>query len=37
LAFFGINGCKAVEPGAFKVWIGGDSNATLEAGFSIIE
>ena len=37
LAFFGINNCKIVEPGAFKIWVGGDSNATLEAGFSVIK
>jgi len=37
LAFFGINNRKTVEPGAFKVWVGGDSNATLEASFSVIK
>ena len=37
LAFWGIDNRKVIEPGAFKVWIGGDSNATLEAGFSIVK
>jgi beta-glucosidase len=37
LAFYGIDGKRKAEPGAFKVWVGGDSNATLEADFSIIE
>ena len=37
LAFFGIDNRRVVEPGAFKVWVGGDSNATLEAGFSVVK
>jgi len=28
---------KVVEPGAFKLWIGGDSNADLEGDFKIIK
>lgn len=35
LAFYGIDGIKKAEPGAFKVWVGGSSEATLEADFSI--
>lgn len=37
LAFFGIDNKKVAEPGAFKLWVGGDSNATLETGFSIVQ
>ncbi|MDR2805289.1 MAG: beta-glucosidase BglX [Dysgonamonadaceae bacterium] len=37
LAFWGIDGTKKVEPGAFKLWVGGDSNSGLEADFSIAE
>ena len=37
LAFFGNDNIRHVEAGAFKVWVGGDSNATLEAGFSVIK
>ena len=37
LAFWGIENRKVIEPGAFKVWVGGDSNATLEAGFSVVK
>ena len=37
LAFFGLDNRKVVEPGAFKVWVGGDSNATLEARFSVVK
>lgn len=37
MAFFGINNSKAVEPGAYKVWVGGDSNATLGVDFSVIK
>ena len=37
LAFYGIDMKRTAEPGAFKVWVGGDSNATLEADFNIIE
>lgn len=37
LAFFGIDNRRKVEPGAFKVWVGGDSNATLESAFSVIK
>ena len=37
LAFFGIDSRKVVEPGAFKVWVGGDSNATLEAEFTVVK
>ena len=37
LAFFGLDNRRVVEPGDFKVWIGGDSNASLETGFSVIK
>ncbi len=26
-----------VEPGAFRLWVGGDSRASLEAGFEVVE
>ena len=35
LAFWNIDMKKVVEPGQFKLWVGGDSNATLEAAFSV--
>ena len=34
LSFYGRSG-RRVEPGAFKVWIGADSTAQLETGFSV--
>jgi beta-glucosidase len=37
LAFWGIDGTKKTEPGVFKLWVGGDSNASLEADFSMVE
>ena len=37
LAFWNIDMKKVVEPGQFKLWVGGDSNASLEAAFSVIE
>ncbi|MDR1226151.1 MAG: glycoside hydrolase family 3 C-terminal domain-containing protein [Prevotellaceae bacterium] len=35
LAFYGIDMKKAAEPGAFKLWVGGDSNAKLEVEFDL--
>lgn len=35
LSFYGRDGKRRVEPGDFKVWVGGDSGATLEAGFRV--
>jgi beta-glucosidase len=35
LAFFGLDNEKKAEPGVFTLWVGGDSNATLGADFSI--
>lgn len=35
LGFAGRGGRWRVEPGAFKVWIGGDSTADLEASFRV--
>jgi beta-glucosidase len=37
LAFYGIDNCRKVEPGAFKVWVGGDSNATLGGDFMVVK
>ena len=37
LAFWNIDMKKVVEPGKFKLWVGGNSEATLEADFSVIE
>ncbi|MDR2362281.1 MAG: glycoside hydrolase family 3 C-terminal domain-containing protein [Prevotellaceae bacterium] len=37
LAFFGRDLVRRVEPGAFTVWVGGDSNASLSGGFFIPE
>jgi beta-glucosidase len=37
LAFYGIDGCRKVEQGVFKVWVGGDSNATLGSEFMVIK
>ncbi|MDR2927917.1 MAG: beta-glucosidase BglX [Cytophagaceae bacterium] len=37
LAFWGIDLKRIVEPGAFKLWVGGNSDATLEADFEIVE
>ena len=35
LAFYGIDMKEVAEPGAFKLWIGGDSNTKLETGFTL--
>jgi beta-glucosidase len=35
LAFYGIDMKETAEPGDFKLWIGGDSTATLETGFTL--
>jgi beta-glucosidase len=35
LSFYGRDGKRRVEPGNFKVWVGGDSAATLEGGFRV--
>jgi len=35
LSFYDRSGKLVVEPGKFKVWIGGDSQATLEGQFSV--
>ncbi len=35
LSFYGRDGKRRVEPGDFKVWVGGDSAAKLEAGFRV--
>ncbi|MDR0541701.1 MAG: beta-glucosidase BglX [Dysgonamonadaceae bacterium] len=37
LAFWGLDGTKKAEPGMFKLWVGGDSNASLEADFSVMK
>jgi len=37
LAFYGIDNRKIVELGDFKIWVGGDSNAILEADFSVVK
>lgn len=36
LSFFGTNGKRRVEPGAFKVWIGGDCRADMEISFQVL-
>jgi beta-glucosidase len=36
LGFHGVDNAYVVEPGAFKVWVGGSSNADLEGDFSVI-
>ncbi len=35
LAFYGLTMQETTEPGAFKLWIGGDSNAALETVFTL--
>ncbi|MDR2145732.1 MAG: glycoside hydrolase family 3 C-terminal domain-containing protein [Tannerella sp.] len=35
LAFFGRDFVKKTEPGAFNLWIGGNSNATLKTTFNV--
>jgi beta-glucosidase len=35
LSFYGLDGTRRVEPGAFKVWIGPDCRAALETAFKI--
>jgi beta-glucosidase len=35
LSFYGRDGKRRVEPGDFKVWVGGDSAAALEGGFRV--
>ena len=35
LAFYGIDKKEVAEPGDFKLWIGGDSTAALETGFTL--
>jgi len=35
LAFYGIDNKEIAEPGDFKLWIGGDSTATLETVFTL--
>lgn len=37
LAFYGRDLIKKAEAGDFSVWVGGDSNAKLQAGFSLVE
>jgi beta-glucosidase len=37
LAFFGRNNKRVIEPGEFRVWVGGSSEADLGAGFRLIE
>jgi beta-glucosidase len=37
LGFHGVDNAYVVEPGAFKVWVGGSSNADLEGDFSVID
>ena len=36
LSFYGADGKRRVEPGAFKVWVGGDCRADLEATFQVL-
>ncbi len=37
LAFYNIDMKRVAEPGQFKVWVGGDSKATLESSFALEE
>ncbi len=37
LQFYTANNKWEVEPGDFDVWVGGDSNATLKASFTVVE
>jgi beta-glucosidase len=36
LGFYGIDGKYVVEPGAFRVFVGGSSEGGLEAGFEVV-
>jgi len=36
LSFYGADGKRRVEAGAFKVWVGGDCRADLEASFQVL-
>ena len=36
LSYYGPGGKWVLEPGDFKVWVGNDSNASLEGSFSVI-
>jgi len=35
LAFFGLDGQKKVEPGAFQLWVAGDSASGEPVGFCV--
>ncbi|MEO0365140.1 MAG: glycoside hydrolase family 3 N-terminal domain-containing protein [Pseudomonadota bacterium] len=37
LGFYGRDDRWSIEPGAFQIWVGGDSNAALSANFEITE
>jgi beta-glucosidase len=37
LGFHGLSMRYVVEPGAFRLWVGGDSQSGLETGFEVIE
>lgn len=37
LAFYGRDMVQVTEPGDFNLWVGGDSNAQLGAGFTLID
>jgi beta-glucosidase len=37
LGFHGPDNRYVVEPGAFRVWVGGDSASGLESGFEVVE
>jgi beta-glucosidase len=37
LSFYGRDMKLVTEPGEFQVWIGGDSNAELQAGFTLVK
>jgi len=37
LSYYGPGGKWVLEPGEFKVWVGGDSTASLEASFRVVE
>jgi len=36
LSYYGLGGQWVLEPGEFKVWVGNDSNASLEGSFSVL-
>lgn len=36
LSFYGRDQRKIVEPGEFKIWVGGNSDCELESGFTLI-